>query len=288
MSIVQGGPLGEEPGLGALTLPGYLREVTGRYAPREALVMHEPDGSVERWSYAELWDRALEVARALIACGVGQGQPRRRPDDQPAGVALGRLRHGAGRWRGVASQHVLHAGGARAPAAGLRRLDPALRAPGPEEGLRRDPDRAGTGDRRSPARASSPRASFPTCDAWPWSGAGARRGDRELVRLPGPRRVGRPRARSRGPSAVKPADPGVLFFSSGSTGKPKGILNAHRGVAIQCWRCGASLALGDDVRCWTANGFFWSGNFAMALGGTLSAGGCLVLQPTFEPARRCA
>ena len=29
----------------------------------------------------------------------------------------------------------------------------------------------------------------------------------------------------------------------------------------------------DDVRCWSANGFFWSGNFVMSLGATLAAGG---------------
>jgi fatty-acyl-CoA synthase len=38
----------------------------------------------------------------------------------------------------------------------------------------------------------------------------------------------------------------------------------------------------DDVRCWTANGYFWSGNFGMALGATLAAGGSLVLQRTFD------
>src|SRR3546814_5004840 len=38
----------------------------------------------------------------------------------------------------------------------------------------------------------------------------------------------------------------------------------------------------DDVRCWSANGFFWSGNFAQALGGALSSGGSLVLQSTFN------
>src|SRR5439155_12957191 len=57
---------------GALTLPGFLREVTERYADREALVMHKPDGSVERWSYNNLWDRSVDVARALIACGAGK------------------------------------------------------------------------------------------------------------------------------------------------------------------------------------------------------------------------
>ena len=38
------------------------------------------------------------------------------------------------------------------------------------------------------------------------------------------------------------------------------------------------------VRCWAANGFFWSGNFGMALGTTLACGGALVLQRTFDPA----
>jgi acyl-CoA synthetase (AMP-forming)/AMP-acid ligase II len=41
--------------------------------------------------------------------------------------------------------------------------------------------------------------------------------------------------------------------------------------------------LSDAVRSWTPNGFFWSGNFAMVLGGTLAAGGSLVLQRIFRP-----
>ena len=55
LAIVRGVPLSEEPGLGPLTLPGFLREVTRRHADREALVFHYPDGRAERWSYAELW-----------------------------------------------------------------------------------------------------------------------------------------------------------------------------------------------------------------------------------------
>ena len=68
-SVVKGIPLGEEPGLGALTLPGFLREVTTRFADREALVLHTPAGAI-RWTYAMLWEQAVDVARALISCGV--------------------------------------------------------------------------------------------------------------------------------------------------------------------------------------------------------------------------
>jgi fatty-acyl-CoA synthase len=83
--------------------------------------------------------------------------------------------------------------------------------------------------------------------------------------------------------AVHPSDMGALFFSSGSTNRPKGVLNAHRGVTIQMWRFRrvCEFRPDDNIRCWSANGFFWSGNFVMSLGATLAAGGCLVLQPTF-------
>ena len=71
LSIVFGPPLADEPGLGTLTLPGFLREVTQMYGQREALVWHGPDG-VTRWTYAQLWERAIEVACALRGCGVGK------------------------------------------------------------------------------------------------------------------------------------------------------------------------------------------------------------------------
>ncbi|TAL02737.1 MAG: long-chain fatty acid--CoA ligase, partial [Rhodospirillaceae bacterium] len=71
VSIVHGAPLSTEPGLGTLTIPGYLREVTTRFAKNEALVRRTADGA-ERWTYADLWERSVEVARALVASGVGK------------------------------------------------------------------------------------------------------------------------------------------------------------------------------------------------------------------------
>jgi fatty-acyl-CoA synthase len=85
-------------------------------------------------------------------------------------------------------------------------------------------------------------------------------------------------------ASVKPTDSGVLFFSSGTTSLPKGVLHAQRAVAIQWWRWGRLLGLEDPIRSWTSNGFFWSGNFSTVVGGTLSSGGSLVLQPVFDAA----
>jgi acyl-CoA synthetase (AMP-forming)/AMP-acid ligase II len=84
---------------------------------------------------------------------------------------------------------------------------------------------------------------------------------------------------------VRPSDPAMLLFSSGSTGKPKGIMNSHRGINIQSWRWPKMYDIEAEhpVRFWSANGLFWSGNWSIALGGTLAGGGCLVLQRVFDP-----
>jgi fatty-acyl-CoA synthase len=55
-------------------------------------------------------------------------------------------------------------------------------------------------------------------------------------------------------------------------------------VAIQFWRWRWFTGAEDDVRGLSLNGFFWSGNFCQTVGPTLSSGGALILQSTFEPA----
>jgi fatty-acyl-CoA synthase len=95
-----------------------------------------------------------------------------------------------------------------------------------------------------------------------------------------------PDARVEATSAASlPADPGMLLFSSGSTGKAKGVLSAHRGVCLQLWRWAQWYNFESErpPRSWGANGFFWSGNFCQQIGGTLSAGGTLILQRWFDP-----
>jgi fatty-acyl-CoA synthase len=281
-SIVHGPPLADEPGLGALTLPGYLHEVTERYAAREALAFHHGDGAVERWTYADLWARSLAVARALAACGVGKDtrvgvMMTNRPEWVSAFFGIG-LAGGVATALSTFStpaelDYLLKASGIsvllcerrvlkRDFGEALLELEPALAktAPGALQSA------VYPFLKRVAIVGQSDAAGFESWDDFLRHGDGV---SAEIVE-----------ARA---ASVKPADAGALFFSSGSTGKPKGILSSHRGAAIQCWRWRRILALGDDVRSWSANGFFWSGNFAGALGATLSSGGTVVLQPTFEP-----
>ncbi|MDE2404463.1 MAG: acyl--CoA ligase [Sphingomonadales bacterium] len=283
LALIRGIPLEEEPGQGAHTLPGFLREVCGRWPEREALVFHHGDGRVERWSYAGLWDRAMAVARALVAAGVGR--------DSRVGVLMTNRLEWVSACFGAAlagctvtglstfstapelnvllqksAVSVLLFEGrvlAKDFAAMLRELEPGLGHAQPGwRSLR-----------------------------WPYlrhvvgveadCGGGIESWDAFLARGAGvPEAV----VRARGDS-VRPSDPALLFFSSGSTGKPKGILNSHRGVCIQSWRVPRIYGVTDlPFRAWSANGLFWSGNWAFTLGGTLACGGCLVLQRTFDPA----
>jgi fatty-acyl-CoA synthase len=279
LSIISGPPLAEEEGLGALTLGGWLRDVTQRFGPREALVLHEA-GGVIRWTYDDLWDRANAVARALLACGVGKGTRvgvlmTNRPEFLSAvfGVALaGGVATTLSTFSTAAElEHLL-----QSSACSVLLLERhVLKKDFAEMVTALEPSIASVG----PGQLAAPKFPFLRHIASIGGGAGAIEDWNAFL--------ARGRAVSQDlvdatAAAVTPADPGVLFFSSGSTAKPKGILSAHRGVTLQLWRWKRFYAAGDDVRIWSANGFFWSGNFGMAIGGGLSSGGALVLQPTFQ------
>lgn len=284
-SISKGPPLSEEPGLGTLTLPGFLRDVTTRFAEREALVMRTPDG-VERWTYSMVWERAMEVARALLAVGVGK--------DSRVGVLMTNRAEwiaavfGTGLAGGVAVtlstfstaselEYLLQAAGVSSLlfernvlkkdfAAILGELEPQILTVAPGRlASTRFPFL-----RRLAVVGKPPEHAGGAIESWSDFLAQGESIPRKLVEATA--------------ATVLPANAGVLLFSSGSTSRPKGILGSHRQITIQCWRWRRMLGLGDDVRSWTANGFFWSGNFGMALGATFACGGTLVLQSTFNAA----
>ncbi|WP_068160648.1 class I adenylate-forming enzyme family protein [Rhodococcus phenolicus] len=289
VSVVSGPPLTEEPGLGTLTLPGFLREVTTAYADREALVMHE-SGDVTRWSYTDLWERAIEVARALRAVGIGKDSRvgvlmTNRPEWIAAtfgtslvggvAVALSTFSTAAelDLLIGTSGISVLlfeRTVANRDLAEALTDLEPKIggSTPGDLQSVRYPHLRYLAAVGAAPAGGA--------VESWDTFVAGGRDVPREIVEATA--------------AGVEPSDTAVLFFSSGTTSKPKGILSAHRGVSIQSWRFGRMYGFepADDVRCWSANGFFWSGNFGMALGATLSKGGSLVLQSMFDAAEALA
>ncbi len=279
LSIISGPPLSEEEGLGALTLGGWLRDVTERFGSREALVLHEAGGAI-RWTYDDLWDRANAVARALLACGVGKGTRvgvlmTNRPEFLSAvfGVALaGGVAATLSTFSTAAElEHLLQSSACSV----LLMERQVLKKDFAEMMTALEPSIASA----EPGGLAAPKFPFLRHITSIGGGAGAIEDwDRFLAR-------GQAVAQAlvdATAASVTPADPGVLFFSSGSTAKPKGILSAHRGVTLQLWRWKRFYAAGDDVRIWSAYGFFWSGNFGMAIGGGLSSGGALVLQPTFQ------
>ena len=279
LSIISGPPLADEEGIGALTLGGWLREVCDAGGEAEALVFHEGGARVS-WSYADLWERANEVARALLACGTGKGTRvgvlmTNRPEFLSAvwGIALaGGVATTINTFSTTAElEYLVQVSGVsilllerrvlkKDFAAMLGEIEPEVLAP-------------------AATPLASPRLPFLRHVAAVGGGSGRIEDwDRFLAR-------GRATDKAlvdAAAASVSPADPGALFFSSGSTARPKGILSAHRAVALQLWRWKRFYQTASDVRLWSANGFFFSGNFGMAIGGALSAGGALVLQSTFQ------
>lgn len=285
LSIIHGPPLSEEEGLGDLTLSGWFRFICENGGASEALVYYEgglENGQRVSWSYADLWSRANEVARALIACGVGKGTRvgilmTNRPEYLSAAFGISLAGGVATTFSTFSTQdeidYLIGASGISVLllerqvlkkdfASVIADLDPAIA----------DGQAGAITSTKFPFLTHVAAIGEPLGAIEPWANFLSRGSD-----------VAQERVDARAASN-SPADPGVLFFSSGSTAKPKGILSAHRGVTLQLWRWPKWYAAKPgELRMWSANGFFWSGNFSMALGGALTRGGSLVLQSTFAP-----
>jgi acyl-CoA synthetase (AMP-forming)/AMP-acid ligase II len=295
VSRVRGMPLADEAGIGALTIPGYLQAVCSRYAEREALVLHHRDGRIERWSYQQLWDRSVDVAKALIAVGAGKDSRvgilmTNRPEYLSAlfGTALAGSVSVALSTFSTPSEleHLIGASSVSTLlfedrvlktdfAAMLAQLEPALERAAPGElaatkfpflrhlvrldGLTAVAEHGVAGDQAG-------------CVGESWDAFISRAGSVADAVV------------SARAATVCPADTGGLFFSSGTTSLPKGIFHAQQAFAIQWWRWPRVMAVREPARAWTGNGFFWSGNVSMIVGVALSTGGAVVLQPLFDAA----
>src|SRR5581483_5733825 len=67
VTVLEGRPLSDADGVGALTLGGFLTEVGHRFSGNEALVFEDL-----RWTYAELLEQSRSVAAALVAAGTAK------------------------------------------------------------------------------------------------------------------------------------------------------------------------------------------------------------------------
>jgi acyl-CoA synthetase (AMP-forming)/AMP-acid ligase II len=277
-STIQGISVADES-LGPLTLGGFLRDVYEHNSDREALVFYPPTGAVVRRSYAQVWQEANVVARALIARGVTKE------------TRVGLLATNCPEWitamfgialaggtcvllstfaRGPELEYALRVGDvallifersvlARDFAAELAELCPALAGREREIRSTRFPFLRGAvciGDRAPGAFEHWPE--FLQCNLAPQA----------LVDAIG--------------AEIAPTDRALIFFSSGTTAKPKAVVHMHRAATMMCWRWRRIYGIDAAVRTWCANGFFWSGNFASGMGATFAAGGCLILQRHFD------
>lgn len=296
LSLVHGIPLAEEPGQGAQTIGGYLREVTAKYGPREAVVLRSGEQRLS-WSYDELLGHAVEVARALIASGVGRDSRvgilmTNRPEFLAAlfGAALaGGVPVALSTFSTAPElsymlkasqvslllfeQHILK----KDFHAMLAGLEPAITdaAPGKLTSesypfLRHLVTLGGVEGGDEPMTAATGGA----VESW---GAFLARGEGIADALVFARA-----------DTVTPNDIGGIFFSSGTTSLPKGIVHAQRAFTVQWWRWPRNFGMHEPVRAWTGNGFFWSGNVSMVLGSALSTGGAVILQRYFDAAEALA
>ncbi len=285
MSTLHGPPLEEAEGVGALTLPGFLDEVSRRHAGNEALVFDDPllDGATVRWTYADLAGHARQVAKALIRFGVSKGAR--------VGILMGSRPEAVAAFFGASL-----AGGVAVPLSTFSpapELDYLLRHADISVLLTQDrllrrrfvddivglcPEADVPGD--GPIRSSR----FPFLTAVAAVGLEARRGRvagwEQFLRAGGDVADELLDARA---SEVSPADEGVISYSSGTTDRPKGMLHSQRAPSVQFWIQARVFARHDRTRLWTALPLFWTAGMNTAMGATLAAGGCWVMQETFEP-----
>jgi fatty-acyl-CoA synthase len=89
-------------------------------------------------------------------------------------------------------------------------------------------------------------------------------------------------------AAVDPADVCFVLYTSGSTATPKGVTLAHGGIIENGFNIGERQHLSAADRLWLSVPLFWSFGSANALPAILTHGGTLVLQESFEPGEALA
>lgn len=272
LSELNGPPLEEQ---GPMTLGAFLLEVCERHRDREALVLDDPlrGGTTVRWTYADLEREARQVARALLACGLGKGARvatlmANRPEAVAAifGAAM------AGAVVVPLSTFSTKAELAHLLAHSDASVLLAQAAMGDRSFAADLVDLLGAPPLRDAARPHLREVvvlgpAHPGLTAWD---AFLRRGDDVPAELVDAVVQG-----------TAPSDLGLVMYSSGTTSTPKGMLHHHRAPTLQLRRQAELFGRHPATRMWTALPLFWTAGMN-AVGGTLAAGGCCVLQEGFD------
>src|SRR5204863_9256246 len=236
MTTFRGPPTETEEGMGALTLSGFLLEVTRRHPDREAVVFHEPAGGEVRWRYRDLEREARRVAHAVLGTGAGK--------DSRVGILMGNRPEWVAALYGVAL-----AGAVAVPLNTyfeppeldyvLRHSDAKLLLTQPrllghayvDQLVELCPELA----RSVPGELRSSR--FPHLRRVVALGLDERRGAvgpwDEFIRLGDAVSEELVEASA---AEITPADHALIIYTSGTTTAPKGVLHPHRGPAARRWR----------------------------------------------------
>jgi fatty-acyl-CoA synthase len=251
-------------GIGPLTLGGFLEEVTDRFGPNEALVFDDPlrDGTTVRWTYHDLLRQARDIGLGLLEQDVEPGEA--------VGILMGNRPEAVAAIFGAAM-------------AGAVAVPMSTFAPTPELAFMLE--RASVSvlltqdrllDRRFGSDVHTLAPELPTLRHVAVIGTSS------WARLVGRHELP-PVALDRRAATVTPDDDALVIFSSGTTSEPKGVLHDHRAPSLQ-FRVQARLfGRHPATRLWTSLPLFWTAGLNTAMGSTLAAGGCWVMQETFEP-----
>lgn len=265
MTTFEGPSLDTVEGIGALTLGGFLVEVCGRHADREALVFDDAlrDGETVRWSYEDLESQSRSIAAALVGRGVGPGTR--------VAVVMGNRPEMVASIFGIAL-----AGGVAVPLSTFSTpselVDMLARAAVvgvlTQSSLR-------SAELGGDIAALVGRSDLPSLA---WSASVGDPSWTDLLRDG----IGHDHAVETRESAITPEDPGLILFSSGTTSAPKGMVHLHRAPSLQFWLHVDVFRRTPDSRVWAPLPLFWTAGLTTALGPTLAGGGCFVLQEIFD------
>lgn len=270
MTTLHGPPLDEVDGIGALTMGGFLEEVAARFASNDALVFDDPlrGGATTRWSYADLRRQARRIAKVLVADGVGRG-------DRIV-VLMGNRPEAVAALFGTTM-----AGAVVVPLSTFstkRELAFLLADCEASVVLTQVSMLARSfADDVADLRSKLPRLRTVVAVGDPGWDDFLARGDEVDDTLIDERIA-----------ATSPADHGLIIYSSGTTSRPKGMVHTQRAPTLQFWVQAQLFRRHEATRMWTALPLFWTAGLNTAMGSTLAAGGCWVMEEAFEPGEALA